>query len=254
MPVLRNPKVNRFVQVENEFLESSTLSWRAKGIFCYLLSRPDGWKFNLADLKNRSPLEGLDAIKSGMRELEMAGYVAKHKVKSVSKGRWSGWEYLIRETPFPPRVDYPMSVEPMSDDPLYINTVPVSILSCSNTEPEKEVSVSRTRPDPAVSRMRETNFSNPQNNPATEEPESQKPPHSARPPLTSDNWPERRLAKMPKYQTPKEAWFRELKRAYDLDMDWDDLRDLADWSQIYDAEKCILGLLDDIEAKRTGDR
>jgi hypothetical protein len=137
MPVLRNPKTNRFVQVENEFLESDALSWRAKGMFCYLLSRPDGWKFNLADLKNRSPSEGLDAIKTAMKELEMAGYVAKHKVKSVSKGRWSGWEYLIRETPFPPRVDYPMSVGPISDDPPYINTVPISILSGINTEPER---------------------------------------------------------------------------------------------------------------------
>lgn len=137
MPILRNPKTHRFVQIDNEFLESAPLNWRAKAIFCYLLSRPDKWKFNMADIANRSPGEGLDAIRTAMNELQAAGYIDKFRVKSVATGKWAGWEYVIRETPIPPTWDKPISDLPMSVNPVCLdNTVSIPILESKEYVPE----------------------------------------------------------------------------------------------------------------------
>ena len=46
----RKRKKNGFTQVSNAMLEDTRLSWRAKGLLCYMLSRPDNWKINKTDL------------------------------------------------------------------------------------------------------------------------------------------------------------------------------------------------------------
>lgn len=115
MPVIRNPKKNRFVQINNSILESKDLSWRAKGVLAYLLSRPDFWEISARELEDISPTEGRDMVRNAIRELEGLGYVKKRAFRGPG-GRMSGWEYWVSEEPSPNTVS-PHSVAPNSVKP-----------------------------------------------------------------------------------------------------------------------------------------
>lgn len=77
---------NPYVIVARSLLEDRRLSWKAKGLMAYLLSRPDGWDIREQDLINRGPDgigdeksrgAGRGAIRAALRELEAAGYLAR---------------------------------------------------------------------------------------------------------------------------------------------------------------------------------
>lgn len=65
--------------VANEVLRSRTLSWKAKGLYAYLFSKPDDWDFS----SNRIIIESADgrsAIMAALRELETCGYLVRNKL------------------------------------------------------------------------------------------------------------------------------------------------------------------------------
>jgi hypothetical protein len=76
--------------IANEALENSDLTWRARGVLAYLLSRPEGWSTSAERLAAMSPKgkEGRDAMRAVLSELEAAGYVRREKTQDA-RGRWS---------------------------------------------------------------------------------------------------------------------------------------------------------------------
>ncbi len=65
--------------VANEVLKDKNISFKSKGIYAYLFSKPDEWDFS----SNRIVLETKDARKSilsGLRELEDSGYLSREKL------------------------------------------------------------------------------------------------------------------------------------------------------------------------------
>jgi hypothetical protein len=42
--IIRAPRRYRFVTINQDAVEDSRLSWAARGLLGYLLSRPDDWK------------------------------------------------------------------------------------------------------------------------------------------------------------------------------------------------------------------
>ncbi|MCL2311895.1 MAG: helix-turn-helix domain-containing protein, partial [Firmicutes bacterium] len=91
-------KRNNFVMLDKGFLEDKRLSFKAKGILAYLLSKPDGWKVIVKDLINHSA-DGKKAIYSGLRELKTYGYYKKEPVRDESNRVISHWESVIYECP-----------------------------------------------------------------------------------------------------------------------------------------------------------
>jgi len=91
-------KRNNFVMLDKGFLEDERLSYKAKGILAYLLSKPDNWKVIIKDLINHSN-DGKKAIYSGLRELKEHGYYKKIPVRDESGRRISYWESVIFECP-----------------------------------------------------------------------------------------------------------------------------------------------------------
>ena len=85
--VIKNPE-NPFVMMDKRVLADPKLSYKAKGILAYLLSRPDNWIINVSDVVNHSP-DGEFAIRTGIKELIIAGYVQR-KVERNGKHivRW----------------------------------------------------------------------------------------------------------------------------------------------------------------------
>jgi hypothetical protein len=94
----RKRKKNGFTQISNVLLEDSRLSWRAKGVLCYLMSRPDNWKVNKTDIKNRAT-EGRDALQSVLGELRKFGYLHIYR-NTTSQGQIEGWVWEYDDEPF----------------------------------------------------------------------------------------------------------------------------------------------------------
>lgn len=88
---------NPYVMINKTALDDEKLSWKAKGIWCYLMSKPDGWKCQVEDLKKHSK-DGTDSVKAGLRELREHGYMIKRPIKNA-KNIIVEWEEILFEVP-----------------------------------------------------------------------------------------------------------------------------------------------------------
>lgn len=86
-----------FVTVHKSFIHDDNLSWKAKGILLYLLSRPDDWQIYETELVRHST-DGLSGLKTGIKELEKVGYIQRTR-KRDDKGRLKEYEYAVYEKP-----------------------------------------------------------------------------------------------------------------------------------------------------------
>ncbi len=66
--IIRAPRRNRFLIIDQRAIEDERLSWAARGLLGYLLSKPDDWKVLVNDLRKRGDL-GRDGIYRLLREL-----------------------------------------------------------------------------------------------------------------------------------------------------------------------------------------
>jgi hypothetical protein len=96
MCIIKTVKKNNFAQINNKVFEGKKLSWPAKGLLGYLLSRPSNWYFTVRDLINQG-CSGRDGVLSILKELEKQGYVVRKK-NTDKKGRFK-WEKIVYEDP-----------------------------------------------------------------------------------------------------------------------------------------------------------
>ncbi len=95
MTAYRIDKKSDYTVVDNAFIKDSQLSFKAKGILLYLLSRPDGWEVYESDIAKQSS-DGIRAVRSGIHELMEAGYISRQQ-KRDAKNRFAGYEYVVHE-------------------------------------------------------------------------------------------------------------------------------------------------------------
>ena len=105
MAVFRVEKTRDYTVMANHHLKNRNLTLKAKGLLSVMLSLPDDWDFTLKGLA-RINREGINAIREGIRELEQAGYVMRHRVRD-ERGKLRGNEYVIYERPQLPASDCP---------------------------------------------------------------------------------------------------------------------------------------------------
>jgi hypothetical protein len=65
-----------FVQVANEVLNSETLTFKAKGLYAFIASKPDGWQFSIYRIALQTK-EGRDSVSAGLKELEDEGWLVR---------------------------------------------------------------------------------------------------------------------------------------------------------------------------------
>ena len=90
---------SNFVLIDKSFLEDTRLSYKAKGILAYLLSKPDNWKVIVGNLVNYSA-DGKASVYAGLKELRKCGYYEKVPIRN-DKGHYVRWESTVYECPEP---------------------------------------------------------------------------------------------------------------------------------------------------------
>jgi len=88
-----------FVMIDRRPIENAELSWGAKGVLAYLLSRPDNWTVRLGDLVNRSP-DGVYKIRGYVRELKKAGHIQAVEHRDEKTKRILEYVLEVYELPF----------------------------------------------------------------------------------------------------------------------------------------------------------
>lgn len=90
----RKKVTDNYSIIHNELLRRTDLSWKAKGIMCYLLSLPSDWIIYLDELVKHAS-DGRDSFRSGWKELQEKGYVKRYPVKE--KGKIIEWRTEVLE-------------------------------------------------------------------------------------------------------------------------------------------------------------
>lgn len=125
-----NKRQNPFAQIDKFVFEDDTISWKAKGILGYLLSKPDGWKVNISDIVSHAPKDeagnskkgnGEDAVYEALKELRFNGYASLTITRVKGKIVGSDWEVfeVKQEQPYRdnPDTDLPDTGKPDADLP-----------------------------------------------------------------------------------------------------------------------------------------
>ncbi len=117
MAVFRVERTNNYTVMSNYHLRDKNLSLKAKGLLSLMLSLPENWDYTLSGLA-RICMEGKDAIRAAVVELEKAGYIRRGQT-TAKDGKFSSNEYIIRERPITeePSSEEPSSEEPSSEEP-----------------------------------------------------------------------------------------------------------------------------------------
>ena len=104
-------KRHNFVMIDNSVFNDKRLSWKAKGILAYLLSKPNGWQVIIKDIVKHST-DGVASVYAGLRELKEFGYYSKTPIRN-EKGKISEWQSVIYEDP----TENPESKKPKKKKP-----------------------------------------------------------------------------------------------------------------------------------------
>ncbi|GMK49139.1 hypothetical protein PghCCS26_62690 [Paenibacillus glycanilyticus] len=128
-----NKRENPYVMIDKYGLNDDRLSWKAKGLLAYLLSKPDDWQIYERDLIKRST-DGRDAVRAGLRELETNGYLSRHQMRGEN-GSFGTMEYVVYERPIvvedtvdgqsvhgiSPQTENPSTGNPTTENPTHTN-------------------------------------------------------------------------------------------------------------------------------------
>lgn len=96
--IIRTARRDRYVVISKVPLEDTRLSWRARGLLSYLLSKPDNWTVMIAHLVNEAP-DGRSSVMAALRELEANGYLWRTKRRVA--GQFDGVDSEVYEEPQP---------------------------------------------------------------------------------------------------------------------------------------------------------
>lgn len=116
-----NHKKGTFSVISNLHLKDKRLSLKSKALLTQMLTLPPTWDYNLRGLATINK-EGVDAIRTAVRELEACGYVVRRQVRD-DKGHITDTVYDIYETPYldEPRADNPIMAMPDTDPQTLFN-------------------------------------------------------------------------------------------------------------------------------------
>lgn len=128
MSIVRTNKNKNYTVISNEVFLRTDLSAKAKGLYGYLMTKPDDWKIYKGNLKD-SFTDGRESISTAFKELEDAGYIKRTILRS-EEGTYKGCTYDVYENagmieppePEKPKSELPKSGNPKPDTTQLLNT------------------------------------------------------------------------------------------------------------------------------------
>ena len=109
MAVFRKVKKTDFTVIDNNIFKNKTLTLKAKGMICTMLSLPDDWNFSEEGLAELSD-DSRTTIRSTLKELMEYGYLTRKQLKDKN-GKFINSLYTIYEEPLyqKPTTEKPIS-------------------------------------------------------------------------------------------------------------------------------------------------
>lgn len=122
----RHDKTNPYVTVNRTAIDDNRLSWAAKGLWIYLIGRPDNWQVSVTHLSSiyEGRGGGRDAIYNCLDELIKFGYARRTELRE--KGKFKQYDFFVYEHPsllmpssgtFEPLTDLPYTAQPYTAQP-----------------------------------------------------------------------------------------------------------------------------------------
>ena len=140
--IFRTKVEKEFTIIRNALLSDERLSWAARGLLAYLLSKSDTWIVRNSDLIKMSPA-GDYKVRQILQELEQAGYIRREKFRD-KKGLWACNTYVYDVPQTGKRlsdVDYPQWFT-HSGKPYDIVSTELTKTKLSNKDKERDVRTS----------------------------------------------------------------------------------------------------------------
>ena len=117
----KQEKLTDFTVIRNSIFKDKTLSAKAKGMACQLLSLPPDWDYSVKGLVTLFN-DGEASIRSALSELEEHGYLRREQYREegkFSKSRYVITDMLKSEKPF---VENPLADNPSAENHAQYNT------------------------------------------------------------------------------------------------------------------------------------
>lgn len=99
MPIIRRQKPKGYTVMSNYIFTKDKLSLKAIGLFCYMVSRPEGWNFSERGLASQLK-DGKASIASALKELKEKKYIKMEPYQKDKLGRMIGSAYYLYQIPY----------------------------------------------------------------------------------------------------------------------------------------------------------
>lgn len=107
-----------YTHVNNEIFHDKNISYKAKGLFCQMLSLPENWDFKENSIKALAT-DGISSVRTGLKELMEKGYLVR---KPIRKGNLIvDWEYTL--------IDCPRNLENLKIENLKVDNLKIENLN-----------------------------------------------------------------------------------------------------------------------------
>lgn len=96
MSIIRVRKNANYFTASNEPFNDKSLSWEARGLMGYLLTKPDHWEARTVDIENQGPA-GNRKVRRMLAELRRAGYM--NRIRITREDHTFDWITEVFESP-----------------------------------------------------------------------------------------------------------------------------------------------------------
>lgn len=112
--IIKHTKQSDFTQIKNNAINDTRLSWQAKGVLLYLISKPADWQVYEVDIVKHAT-NGRDSVRKCLKELIDCGYIIKNRLRN-EKGSFAKNEYIVDDIPSKPD-NNPIDWKPVDGKP-----------------------------------------------------------------------------------------------------------------------------------------
>jgi hypothetical protein len=104
---------SNFTTVPNSIINDKNISLKAKGIYLFLISKPDNWTFSVDRIASQNS-DGENSVRTGLKELEEHRYLKRVQINK--RGVFGENDYIIYDEPYPSDENHRTVKKEPSDD------------------------------------------------------------------------------------------------------------------------------------------